>query len=116
MSSSINFTYHRPWGEARDHEAAKQLGLEGDHTIFMMGTECIDYIDDVRSVLDDLDGVAAADEVVDAILENMKTVKLPNGFCLVGMVPVGKQAPETYGIIDWRQVETAAKSTEKEVV
>lgn len=100
----------RPWGINQDREAARQLGLEGDHTIFMMGTECIDYIDDVRVVLDDFDGLASAEEVVDAIDERMKSVKLPNGFCLVGMMPVGAGGPETYGIIDWRLVEANASA------
>lgn len=111
-------TILRPWGEAKDREAAKQLGLEGDHTIFMMATECIDYIDDVRDVLDDFDGVASSDEVVDAMIERLKTVKLPNGFCLVGMTPFGnnEREREIFGIVDWRIVEEAAKAQSKESV
>jgi len=108
-------TIERPWGAAKDHEAARQLGLEGDHTIFMMGTECIDYIDDVRVILDDFDGLASAEEIIDAIDERMKSVKLPNGFCLVGMMPVGASGPETYGIVDWRQVEANARANKEAV-
>lgn len=101
-------THNRAWGEARDREAAKQLGLEHDHTIFMMGTDCIDYIDDLREVINEFNGLADASEVVDAIVERMKSVKLPNGFCLVGMSPVGTTGPDVFGIVDWRLVEVNA--------
>lgn len=92
----------RAWSEDKDREAVKQLGLEGDHTIFMMGTEA-DYADDIRKVAAEfIDfGYVDAREVVDAVEDRIRSVKLPKGFALVGMMPVGTEGQPTYGIVDF---------------
>lgn len=88
----------RFWGEEKDIEAAKQLGLKGDHTIFMMGCEA-DYADDINEIASEFDeiGYVGAREVIDAVQDRIRMVKLPKGFALVGMAPVGIDGEKVYG-------------------
>lgn len=91
----------RFWGKGREQEAARQLGLGGDHTIFMMAT-AIDYIDDINEVLNDFveSGLVEPRDVVEAVQDRTKSVDLPPGIVLVGMRAIGGQTPETFGLVD----------------
>jgi hypothetical protein len=93
---------HRAWGQAQDQEAARQLGLQGDYTIFMMSYE-VEYMDDLDAIEEEMRdlGVVYPKEVIDAIEERQVFVKLPKGYVLVGMVPTGEDHPKTYGIVDF---------------
>lgn len=93
----------RFWGEAADRAAAEQMGLEGDYTIFMMGCDA-DYVEDLQEVEDEFEkndvSLCHPEEVIDAVQERVKSVKLPKGFALVGMVPYGAKDPKHYGVVD----------------
>jgi hypothetical protein len=90
------------WGQAQDQEAARQLGLQGDHTIFVMSYE-VDYIDDLRVIAEEMKPLGFVDpmDVIESIEVRQVHVKLPKGLVLVGMAPVGSDSPETYGIVDF---------------
>lgn len=90
----------RLWGEDADRDAAKQLGLDDTYTIVMMSTE-IDYLDDVREVVQEFEeaGLCSPEEVVDAIEEKIVHIPLPRGMVLVAMAPLGVFEPRTYGLV-----------------
>lgn len=92
----------RAWGEAQDREAARQLGLAGDLTIFMTGYEA-DYADDIRSVVTKFaeEGYVDPVEVVDAVEERIRSVMLPKGFVLVDLKPIDADSPVVYGVVDF---------------
>lgn len=93
----------RFWGEEVDCAAAKQLGLDDNHTVFMMSSEA-DFVDDLEELVEALDAegqsLLSPHEVVGKVDEYVHRVKLPGGFMMVGMCPVGAQAPKTYGVVD----------------
>ena len=97
----------RCWGEVKDHEAARQLGLqEGDHTIFMMSCEvdCVEDIEEVEAEFAD-QGHVLADEVIAAVQARIQPVRLPKGWVLVGMAPLGADGPKRYGIVDLSAID-----------
>lgn len=102
----------RCWGEIKDREAARQLGLSDEHTIFMMSTdvECTDEIEAVAAEFAEL-GYVDPSEVLDAVQERIRHVPLPRGLVLVGMVPLGRAEPKTYGIVDLSAVSQPATQT-----
>lgn len=91
------------WGEEIDREAAKQLGLDGNHTVFMMASEA-DFIDDLQELAERLEedgrSLMSPHELIGEIESSMRRVKLPDGFRMVGMTPVGADEPKTYGVVD----------------
>lgn len=90
----------RFWGEDKDREACRQLGLEGDQTIFMVSVE-VDYVDDLQVVAREFAGLCDAEEVIEAVEERVRSVKLPKGWFLVGVKPIEENGPETYGLVDF---------------
>lgn len=97
----------RCWGEGKDREAARQLGLhEGDYSIFMMSCE-VDYFEDIEQVEDEFAelGYVAAGEVIAAVQARIQPVQLPKGWVLVGMTPLGADAPRHYGIVDLSAID-----------
>lgn len=91
------------WGEEIDREATKQLGLDGNHTVFMMANES-DFIDDLQELAEKLEedgnSLMSPHEFIGAIEGSMRRVKLPNGFRMVGLTPVGATEPKTYGVVN----------------
>jgi hypothetical protein len=93
------------WGEKKDNYAAKQLKLEGNYTIFLMSVDA-DYVDgDINELIDEFDSYASVHEVTEAAKNMIRTVKLPEGFMLVGMCPVGFEGQNFYGIVDFSALE-----------
>lgn len=90
----------RFWGEDKDREAARQLGLEGDQTIFMVSIEA-DYVDDLQDLSKEFDGLCHVDEVLEAVEERVHSIKLPRGWCLVGVKPIDADGPKVYGLVDF---------------
>ncbi len=90
----------RFYGEAKDREAAQQLGLGDEYTIFLVGTEA-DYVDDLDVVEEELreQGVMPAEDVIEAAKQRVQRVMLPQGYLLVGMSPLGKNEPCVYGVV-----------------
>ncbi len=82
----------RFWGEEKDNIAIKQLDLPADYTIFMMANRGELIPDEVYDAINEqFDGeLCNADEVINAIKENEKTIILTGDIHLVGMRPLGK--------------------------
>jgi hypothetical protein len=92
----------RFWGEENDREAAKQLGLGGEYTIFMMGDQA-EHLPDIDSVSSEFEqlGLIEPGDVIDAVKDHIQPVLLPPGFALVGLRPVGAGEPCVYGVVDF---------------
>lgn len=91
----------RFWGEEKDREAAKQLGLGDEYTIFLMGDQA-EYTGDIDEVpTDEFEGMGFASDIIDAVKERIQPVLLPGGLALVGMRPVGTDGPRVYGVVDF---------------
>lgn len=91
----------RFWGEDKDQEAAKQLGLGSEYTIFMMGDQA-EYLPDIDSVSSEFEkSVVDLRDVIDAVKDHVQPVLLPKGLALVGMRPVGAGEPRVYGVVDF---------------
>lgn len=93
------------WSAEHEREAARQLGLSGDHIIVYMASELAFLYDtaEVLDHLDDLDSLHSVHEVRAAVDAATRSVPLPTGFRLVGMRP-RDSAPEsarTYGLVDF---------------
>ncbi|MBK6744691.1 MAG: hypothetical protein IPG66_17725 [Hydrogenophilales bacterium] len=90
------------WGRAQGQKPQRRLGLQRRPYDFVMSYE-VDYIDDLRVIAEEMKPLGFVDpmDVIETIEVRQVHVKLPKGLVLVGMVPVGSDSPETYGIVDF---------------
>lgn len=98
-------TAKRYWGLDADLAAGAQLGLDPTYTIFMMAVEAetMEGVgDEIHQVLGD--DLVDASVVVDRVLACVRPVRLPKGFWMVGMAPLGQSEPAIYGVVDMSSV------------
>lgn len=96
----------RPFGSEKDRIAANQLGLAENYSIFMMGVDIVEHVDEdeFRRAIErayDENGIWDATDVNQILSEHLRQVKIPKGWAMVGMSPLGVDQPAVYGLVDF---------------
>jgi len=96
----------RIFGEETDRLAARQLGVSDDYTIFSMAVDVIESLDEheVHEAIDrayEENGAGLDDYSAKQLLtDHIRSVKLPKGWALVGMQPLGDAGRSVYGLVN----------------